>query len=544
MCSVLIIQKMRKLIFNACLLLVLTVQAQNKTIEIPLEKGEKVWSGIVNEGCNMPIVSGKAYDLYGDNFGNQVQPLLLTNKGQYVWSEDPFKFQIINNKLIISNIISKIASGRIGKSLSEVREYVSRTYFPASGKMPDKLLFAAPQYNTWIELMYNQNQEDILKYARNILSNGLPSGVLMIDDTWQEAYGVWNFHPRRFSNPKTMIDELHTMGFKVMLWICPFVSPDQYQICKEISKNKGFLMQRQQSGGSYASAKQPALINWWNGYSHVLDFTNPAAVNWFDNQLNRLVHDYGVDGFKFDAGDFKYYPVDNNAVSMKEVTPNEHARLFAEFGLKYPLNEFRACWKMAGQPLAQRLRDKKHNWSDLQCLIPNMLIENLSGYTFSCPDLIGGGDFISFVDGAKIDQDLIVRSAQCHALMPMMQFSAAPWRVLDSLHLAAVKKIVQLRMKFTPEIMKLVENSGKTGEPIMNSLELLYPNQGFEYITDQFLLGKDIIVAPMLKKDETMRSIVLPQGKWLADDGRTYKGGKKYQINVPLDRLPYFELIK
>jgi alpha-glucosidase len=535
---------MRKLILKACLLLTITVHGQSKTIEIPLVNGEKVWSGIVNEGSNMPIISDKSYDLFGDNFGNQVQPLLLTSKGQYVWSEEPFKFQIADNKIIISKINGKIESGRSGKTLSEAREFVSRTYFPASGKTPDKMLFSAPQYNTWIELLYNQNQEDILKYARNVLANGLPAGVLMIDDTWQEAYGVWNFHPGRFSNPKVMIKQLHEMGFKVMLWICPFVSADQYQICKEISKNKGFLMQQQHSDGSYATAKQPALINWWNGYSHVLDFTNPAAVNWFDNQLNRLVTEYEVDGFKFDAGDFKYYPVDENAVSMKDVTPNEHGRLFADFGLKYPLNEFRACWKMGGQPLAQRLRDKKHNWLDLQCLIPNMLIENLVGYTFSCPDLIGGGDFISFVDGAKIDQDLIVRSAQCHALMPMMQFSAAPWRVLDSVHLAAVKKVVDLRMKFTAEIMQLAEKSGNTGEPIMYSLELLYPNQGFENVNDQFLLGKTIMVAPMLKKGVLTRSIILPKGKWQSDDGRMYIGGKTYQINVPLDRLPYFKLIK
>jgi len=534
---------MRRLILNACLLLALTMQAQNKTIEIPLEKGEKVWTGIVNEGCNMPIVSGKTYDLFGDNFGNQVQPLLLTNKGQYVWSEDPFKFQVVDGMIIISNIVGKIESGKSGKTLLEARELVSRTYFPASGKTPDNLLFTAPQYNTWIELMYNQNQADILKYARNIISNGLPAGVIMIDDTWQEAYGVWNFHPGRFSNPKAMIDELHAMGFKVMLWICPFVSPDQYQICKEISKNKGFLMQKEQADGCYAFAKQPVLINWWNGYSHVLDFTNPSAVKWFDNQLHRLVKDYGVDGFKFDAGDFKYYPVDENAVSMRDVTPNEHARLFAEFGLEYPLNEYRACWKMGGRPLVQRLRDKKHNWTDLQNLIPNMLIENLSGYTFSCPDQIGGGEFSSFSENAKIDQDLIVRSAQCHALMTMMQFSVAPWRILDSTHLAAVKIAVNLRMKFTSEILKLVENSAKTGDPIMYSLELLYPNQGFDSITDQFFLGKDLLVAPMLKKSDTARSVILPKGKWLADDGKTYFGGKTYQINVPLNRLPYFKLI-
>ena len=535
-------KNMKLLITVAFITCLYTVTAQTKTIEIPLAKDEVVWSGITNEGCNMPVSCGKIYNLFADNFGNQVQPLLLTNKGQWVWSEEPFKFQISCNKIIISDMIAQVKFGRNGKTLAEAREYLSRTYFPASGKIPDKMLFAAPQYNTWIELLYNHNQEDILTYARNIIANGLPPGVIMLDDTWQEAYGVWNFHPGRFSDPKAMIVELHSLGFKVMLWICPFVSPDQYPTCTEINKLKGFLMQKSHPTGNYASARQPAVINWWNGYSHVLDFSNPEAVKWFDGQLERLVNDYGVDGFKFDTGDFRYYPVHENAVSMKDITPNEHSRLFAEFGLKYPLNEYRACWKLGGQPLAQRLRDKKHSWEDLSCLVPNMLIANLVGYTFSCPDLIGGGDFVSFIDGAKIDQELIVRSAQCHALMPMMQFSAAPWRVLDSVHFSAVKKVVDLRMKFTPEIMKLAEVSGKTGEPIMYSLELLYPNRGFEHINDQFMLGKNILVAPMLTKGSTTRKVVLPEGKWLSDDGKMYKGGKTYIINVSLDRLPYFTL--
>ena len=51
-----------------------------------------------------------------------------------------------------------------------------------------------------------------------------------------------------------------------------------------------------------------------------------------------------------------------------------------------------------------------------------MLVAGLLGYPFSCPDMVGGGEFSSFLDGAQMDQNLIVRSAQCHALMPMMQF--------------------------------------------------------------------------------------------------------------------------
>jgi len=54
--------------------------------------------------------------------------------------------------------------------------------------------------------------------------------------------------------------------------------------------------------------------------------------------------------------------------------------------------------------------------------------------------MIGGGNWVSFLDNKTMDQDLVVRSAQIHALMPMMQFSVAPWRILDPGHLDAVKK--------------------------------------------------------------------------------------------------------
>jgi alpha-glucosidase (family GH31 glycosyl hydrolase) len=535
-----------KVIITACLFSAsLTIKSQvtpSSSINIPLAPGEKVWAGIIVDGVKMPLKQGYIKDFYGNNYGNQTQPLLLTDKGQYVWSEEPYKFEVQNDKIIISQSYGKIEKGKEGNTLAEAQRFVSRKFFPASGKMPDTLLFSRPQYNTWIELTYNQNQEDVLKYARSIIANGLPAGVLMIDDTWQEDYGLWNFHPGRFRDPKKMMDELHSLGFKVMLWVCPFVSADQAQIYRELKKNKGFLLNKKNAASTWENSNEPIMIDWWNGISAELDLSSPAGVKWFNDQLNRLVKDYGVDGFKFDAGDFYFYPP--NSLSRLSITPNEHSRLFAEIGLRYPLNEYRACWKMGGQPLAQRLRDKEHSWKDLQTLVPNMLVENLMGYTFSCPDLIGGGEYTSFTDDAKIDQELIVRSAQCHTLMTMMQFSVAPWRILDKEHLDAVKKSVDLRMKFTPLIMKLAKQSANTGEPIMMSMEYVFPGKGYSEIKDQFMLGNEMIVAPMLEKGISQRIVVLPEGKWKADDGTTFKGGKSYTIDVPLDRLPYFVSIK
>ena len=512
-------------------------------IKVPLLAHERWWGGAVHDGEVMPYQEGFSYDMYGDNKGNQVQPLLISNKGRVIWSEDSFKFTFSEGAIIIE-ARGKIEQNQAGSTLKEAFIFASKNHFPANGKMPDELLFSAPQYNTWIELIYNQNQEDILKYAHDIIDNGLPPGVLMIDDNWQEAYGKWNFHPGRFPDPKGMIKELHQLGFKVMLWVCPFVSPDT-DLYRSLAQ-KGLLLKNPKEvkilGKSSIKNGQPAMIYWWNGVSALLDLSNPDAEQWFKGELKKLVDEFDVDGFKLDAGDSPFYP-DGLISHKKDITPNEHTRLFGKIGLDFPLNEYRAMWKMAGLPLAQRLRDKWHTWKDLKTLIPNITAQGLVGYAFTCPDMIGGGEFHDFLDTKPKDQNLIVRSAQTHALMPMMQFSVAPWRILDEKHLQAVKKAVALRKQFTPTIVGLAKEAARTGEPIVRTLEYVFPGEGFENVKTQFMLGDDILVAPILNK-EGKRLVKLPKGQWMDYDGKKLRGGTELSIEVPLDVLPYFKKIK
>jgi len=172
-----------------------------------------------------------------------------------------------------------------------------------------------------------------------------------------------------------------------------------------------------------------------------------------------------------------------------------------------------------------------------------MLTAGLVGYTFCCPDMIGGGEYASFLDLKKVDQDLIVRSAQIQALMPMMQFSLAPWRVLDAEHLAAVKKAVAVRERFVPTILELAGKSAKTGEPIVRPLEYEFSHQGLERVQDEFMLGDSVLVAPM-ERSGTSRQVILPAGKWVDDEGKRWKGGATYTLQVPLERIPYFTLQK
>lgn len=520
--------------------------AQNtQKVELTITQGEYWWAGITSKGYEMPYSQSSvaSYEMWGDNFGNQAQPLLISTKGRYIWSEEPIKYEFNKGTITVSVRNGKILSGTAGTNLRTAFDYAAKTFFPSNGKIPEPMLFEKPQYNTWIELMYDQNEGAILKYAQDIVSKGYTPGVLMIDDNWQENYGVWEFSPRRFKNPKGMIQKLHAMGFKVMLWVCPFVSPDS-EVFRKLQKDKLLVLDKNKEQEIlWADSKnKAAIIRWWNGASASVDLTNPKGFAWFKGRLDYLVKEYEVDGFKFDAGDADFY--DGDMVSFKASIPNEHTTKFAELGLQYPLNEFRAAWKMAGLPLAQRLRDKTHRWSDLVKLIPDLMSQSVMGYAFTCPDMIGGGEYQSFLHGAVIDEELVVRSSQIHALMPMMQFSVSPWRVLSKENEAICNKMSKLHEQFGPRIIELAKAASTTGEPIVKPMELAFPGNGYEMIKDQFVLGNDIIVTPVAEKGARSRKVILPQGTWQAEDGVKYKGGKIIEIAVPLERLPYFRKIK
>jgi len=521
-----------------------SVQAQQKAkqdsvIKFSLLLGEQWWGGAGQYGYKMPFNSKTNfnYNLFGDQSGNQSVPLLLSNKGRWIWSNGPISYTFKNDSLVVISKKENIQQGSAGNTIASAYRYTSTHFFPTSGQWPDSLLVTAPQYNLWIELQYNPNQKAVLTYADNVLENNFPAGVLMIDDNWSNYYGEFDFNKIKFPDAKEAITILHAKGFKVMLWICPFITPDSENF-RELQKKKLLLMDNEGDvNKTWINAKKPLLIEWWNGYSACLDLTNPAAKEWLIAKLKKLQTVYGVDGYKLDAGDAYFYN-HKNLLSFVKATPNDHSEAWAKIGLSFSLNEYRAMWKMAGQPLVQRLGDKSHSWYDVQMLIPNTIAQQMMGYTFTCPDMIGGGQITSFMPGATINQKLMVRSAQVHALMPMMQFSVAPWRVLDSIHLNAIREAIALRQNMMPQMMQVLQTAAKNGEPALRPLEYNYPNKGYENIKDEFMLGDAILVAPVVT-DKDERAVVLPPGKWLYQN-KEWKGGKTYSLKVGLNDVPIF----
>lgn len=499
-------------------------------MKIKYLQDEHFFGGAVNDGIFMPYQSGFSRDLRVWHAGNQATAALLSDRGRLVYSDSPFFYTFEEDGILVEG--ENIAVEQCGETLRDAylamrNRFADKTFI---GQVPPMDMFTVPQYNTWIEMEWDCTQEKVMRYAHEIIENGYPAGVLMIDDCWCRAYGDWVFDAARFPDPKGMVDELHGMGFKVMLWCCPFVSPDT-AVFRRLEAD-GVLVK--------TSSGQTAVSHWWNGFSAVLDLTNPEAVRWFDEQASRLVEEYGVDGFKMDAADPEYYADD--FIFFDGSQRSEQAKRWAELGAKYAYNELRAGFNAGWLPVANRLRDKNHSWTEdgLNTLVPDGLAMGLCGYQYLCPDMIGGGMVPDFHrDGFEFDGELFVRYCQVAAAFPMMQFSRAPWKVLDAKQQRLCLEAVGLHTRFSDEILRIARECSVTGDPMLRSLEYVFPHKGYFSVNDEFLLGNDILVAPQLQKGVQYRQVVLPEGTWTDETGKIYGGGT-YVIDTPLERLPVF----
>jgi alpha-glucosidase (family GH31 glycosyl hydrolase) len=148
------------------------------------------------------------------------------------------------------------------------------------------------------------------------------------------------------------------------------------------------------------------------------------------------------------------------------------------------------------------------------------------------------GSFRPRAADARIDQELFVRYAQCAALFPMMQFSLSPARVLDQPHIAAVVAAVRLRERLWPELRDLIGHAADTGDPILRPLAFHHP--GYESVHDQFLLGPDLLFAPVIDAGAASRQVRLPPGDWRSWSGRLDSGPTEITIEVGLETIPYW----
>ena len=497
--------------------------------------GELWWIGKTFDGVHMPLdeTADYAVDLrhIKPNAGASV---MVSSLGRFVTCASPFCVTVQAGSITVTGE-EPITLAAAGGTLREAYHAVATQCFMQSNRSPDSLCFTAPVYNSWIEVGFDTTQQKVLAYAQGLIDSGAQPGILIIDDNWMVRYGQWQFDRERFPEPREMVERLHEMGFRVMLWVIPYTVASGHPYL-ELKDEKLLVMN---TDGT------PKLVPWWNGTSCILDVTNPAAVRFLTDQLDALVHEYGIDGFKFDAGD----PLmqDGSFAFHRTIRQNEDDTLYSRIGLAYPLAEYRESWNMGGAPLMLRQQDKAHAWGGegLRALIPNGLALSLMGYHYHCPDMVGGGD-LGVVDVHKpLDQELFVRYTQASVLFPIIQFSMAPHHLLDATHYLACVAALAVRSRLMPYLLERVAMAAAHNEPIFAPLEFYYPGQGLGKVTQGFSLGDRYLAYPIVEQGQTCASFRLPAGTWRDWRGNTHtvRMGDTVTLPVGLDDLPLFEKV-
>lgn len=476
--------------------------------------------------------------------GNQAAPLLLSNKGRWVWCERPFAFSFADGRLSVEadRADAKIEIGQTGDTLRSAYLHCSKTFFPPRGT-PKLDWFRNPIVNTWASLGYMQKQSDILELARGFKKMGVPPGVFMIDHGWHELpMGTWDFNFHFIPDPLGMVKEMkESLGYSaVILWFDNHVAMESLHY-RDIVR-RGYTLKTEASGYQLSFVSQ-----WWAGWGAVLDCTNPECFADVEKRLHWLMETYGVDGFFFDAGDPENfidklgYERNRPRPFVADATPSDMTRAYHMLGTTVPYQQHRASWKMGGLPLKQTERDKAPTFAALRMCLSNGIVAGLIGYPFIDFDMVGGGLFgPTQKDRRPVFQQQFVRSMQVQCLSPMVQLSIPPWKVLDAEHLDAFRKAISLRQKWVPYIVETAVATGRTGEPMMRSLEYAFPGNGYETVMDEFMMGEKLLVAPQIVENAVSRKVLIPPGTWRADDGQVYIGPKSVEVATPLDRLPYF----
>ena len=430
---------------------------------------------------------------------NQMTALLLSSRGRYVYAPQGFEAAFDRGLIRLTDYEETPVLFEGGSSLREAfLAFISRhDQAPGQAIRLDSLLTRAPVYNTWIELTYKQNQQDVLAYARSLIDNGFPPGTLIIDDGWSDCYGSWRFSKERFPDPENMLRELHHLGFRVMLWLVPYVSPDS-RACQALAEAGCLLLEE----------GQPYLLRWWNGASACLDLRREQALAYLRDQMAALM-DLGVDGFKFDGGDSLY--------CLPQHQPDLQSHLWAKLASEYAFNEIRADFNTQGMSILERLSDKQHAWGrgGIASLIPDALALGLGGHPILSPDMIGGGEYRCFLNlkDADFDRELLLKNTAIAALMPVVQFSVNPARVWKE-GVPAILGLLKQRQRLAADYAAMVAEAIHSKEPILRYLEYVFPHCGLARVHDQFMLGDKYMVAPLYEKGATERALWLPPGRW------------------------------
>lgn len=457
-----------------------------------------------------------------------------------------------------------VFSGRIAE---QVAQFMAATGEPAP--VPDWALGPWMSSNNW------DSQAEVRKQVDLTQAHGIPATVLVIE-AWSDEATFYIFNDAQYAgkpgseafryadftfpewgrwpDPRALAEHLHDSGLKLILWQIPVIRqlPSLRHAQKE--RDQAYFLERG-FGVKHPDGTALRLPEGWFKDSLLMDFTNPEGVAWWFAKRQYLVDELGVDGFKTDGGEMVWGRdlVFSDGTDGR-VNRNRYPRDYISAYYRFAQQNGGICFSRSGYTGAQTFPahwagDERSTWDAFKRSILAGLSAGMSGIIFWGWDL---GGFSGDVPSAE----LYIRSAQMACFCPIMQYHAeskaefnqdrTPWNIAersgDPRALTGYAFYANLRMSLLPYLKREAAHCVEARTPLMRAMILDHQDdQDAVALWDQYMLGRDLLVAPVIEEGATSRSVYLPEGRWWhLLQSRWFEGGLRIELEAPFEQIPVF----
>lgn len=407
-----------------------------------------------------------------------------------------------------------------------------------------------PLYQRWIYGSHQSRwgyytQDEVLDIADKFRELDIPCDVIHMDIDYMNGYRVFTFDDKKFPDVKGLSEKLADRGVKLISIIDPGVKKDEdYFMYKEGMEMDAFA--HDTDGSVYENAV-------WPGTSVFPDFTKQSVRSWWGDKTKILL-EHGISGIWNDMNEPASFngPLPDDVqfeYGAHEKVHNIYGHFMAKAtyeglakndGGKRPFVLTRAAYAGSQKYCGGWTGDNHSIWAHIALSLEQVCNLSVSGLAM-CGSDIGGF-------GSDTTPELLVRFYEAAVFVPFFRNHSAmgtrrqePWQ-FDETTIDAVRKTVKLRYRFIPYIYDLAHECEKTGAPIVRSLVYEYPaDKHVRNISDEYMLGSFVLVAPVIAPGKEVREVYLPDGDWYDYyTGEKYSGGRYILADAPLDKVPVF----
>lgn len=435
------------------------------------------------------------------------------------------------------------------KPLDLIKHYYEVTSFPV---LPARWAIGP--------LLWRDENKDQAEVENDILQMrllDLPHTAIWIDRPYATAVNTFDFKKEQFPDPISMIEKVHSLGFRIGLWHTPY-----------LEKATGALLDEAESKG-YFPPVTGLILNKWG---KPIDFTNPEAYKWWQSKL-QYYKDLGIAGYKLDYAEDIVPGISGARNKWKFYDGSDERTMHRGYTLLYHKVYSEMLPQDGGFLLCRtgKYGDQKYAY----IIWPGDLDANFALHKEEVVDKNGkrfiavGGLPASMIYGLNLsvsgfpfygsdtggyrhsppDKELFTRWFEQTALSSVMQIgnsaSTVAWEPdpntgYDDEMLNWYRIYTRLHLRLFPYIWTYAENIKITGHPIQRPFGLMNPELNI-HIWDQYYFGDYLLVAPVVRRDEREREVIFPEGKWIDFFDKTlYEGGRTTKVPAPLGKLPLF----